>query len=80
MSLATLRQLLDHAAEHGFGVPTFNISNMEQGVAIMSAARACDAPVILQVSLNVPRSHADSTLDHGMLDPRQEAVCAGRSS
>lgn len=80
MSLATLRQLLDHAAEQGLGVPAFNISNMGRGIANMSAARACDAPVSLQVSLNVPRSHADDTLDHGTLDPRQEAVCAGLSS
>lgn len=58
MPLVTLRQLLDYAAEHGFGVPAFNISNMEQGLAIMNAARACDAPVILQASLNVRRTYA----------------------
>lgn len=58
MSLISLRQLLDYAAEHGFGVPAFNISNMEQGLAIMNAAKACDAPVILQASLNVRRSYA----------------------
>jgi len=46
----TLRQLLDHAAEHGYGVPAFNINNMEQGLAIMNAADACDAPVIIQAS------------------------------
>jgi fructose-bisphosphate aldolase class II len=50
MARITLRQLLDHAAEHGYGVPAFNINNMEQGLAIMAAAKACDAPVILQVS------------------------------
>ncbi|MEW7008450.1 MULTISPECIES: class II fructose-bisphosphate aldolase [unclassified Lentilitoribacter] len=58
MPLITLRQLLDHAAEHGYGVPAFNISNMEQGLAIMNAARACDAPVILQASLNVRNVYA----------------------
>ncbi len=58
MSLITLRQLLDYAAEHDFGVPAFNISNMEQGLAIMNAAKACDAPVILQASLNVRKSYA----------------------
>lgn len=58
MPLITLRQLLDHAAEHGYGVPAFNISNMEQGLAIMNAARACDAPVILQASLNVRKVYA----------------------
>ena len=46
----TLRQLLDHAAEHSYAVPAFNISNMEQGLAIMAAADACDAPAILQAS------------------------------
>lgn len=50
MALITLRQLLDHAAERGYGVPAFNINNMEQGLAIMEAARACDAPVIIQAS------------------------------
>lgn len=58
MPLITLRQLLDHAAEYGYGVPAFNISNMEQGLAIMNAARACDAPVILQASLNVRNVYA----------------------
>ena len=50
MALITLRQLLDHAAEHGYGVPAFNINNMEQGLAIMEAAKASDAPVIIQAS------------------------------
>ena len=50
MARITLRQLLDHAAEHGYAVPAFNISNMEQGLAVMQAARASDAPVILQAS------------------------------
>src|SRR5258706_1193020 len=50
MARITLRQLLDHAAEHGYGVPAFNINNMEQGLAIMEAARAVNAPVIIQAS------------------------------
>jgi fructose-bisphosphate aldolase class II len=50
MARITLRQLLDHAAEHGYGVPAFNINNMEQGLAIMEAARATGAPVIIQAS------------------------------
>lgn len=50
MARITLRQLLDHAAEQGYGVPAFNISNMEQGLAIMTAAKSCNAPVILQAS------------------------------
>ncbi|MCB5188555.1 fructose-bisphosphate aldolase class II [Methylobacillus caricis] len=50
MALISLRQLLDHAAEHGYGVPAFNINNLEQVQAIMQAADACDSPVILQAS------------------------------
>ncbi len=50
MARITLRQLLDHAAERGYGAPAFNINNMEQGLAIMQAAAAVDAPVILQAS------------------------------
>jgi fructose-bisphosphate aldolase, class II len=53
----TLRQLLDHAAEHGYGVPAFNINNMEQGLAILGAADAVDAPVIIQASRGA-RSYA----------------------
>ena len=41
MALTTLRQMLDHAAENAYGVPAFNINNMEQGLAIMRAAAAC---------------------------------------
>ena len=50
MALTALRQILDHAAEHGYGVPAFNVNNMEQIHAILQAAAACDAPVILQAS------------------------------
>ncbi len=50
MARITLRQLLDHAAEHGYGVPAFNINNMEQGLAILEAAKKTDAPVIIQAS------------------------------
>ena len=50
MALIALRPLLDHAAEHGYGVPAFNVNNMEQIQAILQAAHACDAPVILQAS------------------------------
>ena len=50
MARITLRQLLDHAAEHSYGVPAFNINNMEQGLAIMEAAASVDAPVIIQAS------------------------------
>ncbi len=50
MALVSLRQLLDHAAEHGYGVPAFNVNNLEQIQAIMLAAEATDSPVILQAS------------------------------
>jgi fructose-bisphosphate aldolase class II len=50
MAMISLRQLLDHAAEHGYGLPAFNINDMEQIQAILQAADACDSPVILQAS------------------------------
>ncbi|MGO9389642.1 class II fructose-bisphosphate aldolase [Rhodoblastus sp.] len=50
MARITLRQLLDHAAERSYGVPAFNVNNMEQALAIMEAARAVNAPVIIQAS------------------------------
>ncbi len=50
MALISLRQLLDHAAEHGYGVPAFNINNLEQIQAIMQAADETASPVILQAS------------------------------
>ena len=57
MAMITLRQLLDHAAEHGYAVPAFNINNMEQGLAVMQAAARTDSPVILQASRGA-RSYA----------------------
>ena len=50
MALVSMRQLLDYAAEHQFGVPAFNVNNLEQTRAIMEAATHCDAPVIMQAS------------------------------
>ena len=67
MALITLRQLLDHAAEHGYGVPAFNINNMEQGLAIMEAARAVDAPVIIQASRGA-RSYANDIMLAKMIE------------
>jgi fructose-bisphosphate aldolase class II len=61
MARITLRQLLDHAAEHGYGVPAFNVNNMEQGLAILEAARATDSPVILQASRGA-RSYAGDVM------------------
>ncbi len=48
--LVTLRQLLDHAAENGYGLPAFNINNLEQGLAILMAAEKTNSPVIIQAS------------------------------
>jgi fructose-bisphosphate aldolase class II len=64
MALITLRQLLDHAAEQGYGVPAFNINNMEQGLAIMNAAAKCDAPVIMQASRGARSYAGDIMLKH----------------
>lgn len=50
MALISLRQLLDHAAEHSYGLPAFNINNMEQIHSILQAANEVDSPVILQAS------------------------------
>jgi fructose-bisphosphate aldolase class II len=58
--------LLDHAAEHGYGVPAFNINNMEQALAIMAAADAADAPVIIQASRGARQYAHDIMLKHMM--------------
>ncbi|MGV8937322.1 MAG: class II fructose-bisphosphate aldolase [Allorhizobium sp.] len=71
MARITLRQLLDHAAEYGYGVPAFNINNMEQGLAVMEAASACDAPVILQASRGA-RSYARDIMLARMTDALTE--------
>ncbi len=57
MALISMRQLLDYAAENDFGLPAFNVNNMEQVHAIMRAADAVDAPVIMQGSAGA-RSYA----------------------
>ncbi len=71
MARITLRQLLDHAAEETYGVPAFNINNMEQVLAIMEAARAVDAPVILQASRGA-RSYAGDTMIRHMVEAAEE--------
>ncbi|WP_158917088.1 class II fructose-bisphosphate aldolase, partial [Caulobacter sp. S45] len=67
MARITLRQLLDHAAEHGYGVPAFNINNMEQGLAIMEAADRTDSPVIIQASRGA-RQYANDIMLARMID------------
>ena len=67
MARITLRQLLDHAAEHGYGVPAFNINNMEQGLAIMEAAEETKSPVILQASRGA-RAYANDVVLAKLID------------
>jgi len=67
MARITLRQLLDHAAEHGYGVPAFNVNNMEQGLAILEAAKATDAPVIIQASRGA-RTYANDIMLAKMME------------
>ncbi len=67
MARITLRQLLDHAAENDYGVPAFNVNNMEQGLAIMYAAREVDSPVIIQASRGA-RSYAGDIMLSKMID------------
>lgn len=67
MAFASLRQVLDHAAEHGYGVPAFNVNNLEQVLAIMEAAQETDSPVILQASAGARKYAGEPYLRHLML-------------
>ncbi|THD09213.1 class II fructose-bisphosphate aldolase [Metallibacterium scheffleri] len=67
MALVSLRQLLDHAAEHGYGVPAFNVNDMEQIQAIMEAAQDVQAPVILQASAGARSYAGEAYLRHMVL-------------
>ena len=60
MPLVSMRQLLDHAAENGYGIPAFNVNNLEQVQAIMEAAAETDSPVIMQASAGA-RKYAGET-------------------
>jgi len=64
MPLISLRQLLDHAAEHDYGLPAFNVNNLEQIQAIMQAADAVDSPVILQASAGARKYAGEAFLRH----------------
>jgi fructose-bisphosphate aldolase, class II len=64
MSFISLRQLLDDAAEHGYGVPAFNVNDMEQIHAIMQAAAETDSPVILQASAGARKYAGEPFLRH----------------
>ena len=67
MAFISLRQLLDHAAEHGYGVPAFNINNLEQIHAIMQAAEETQSPVILQASAGARKYAGEPYLRHLVL-------------
>ena len=64
MALVSMRQLLDHAAENGYGVPAFNVNNIEQVQAIMTAAAEVDAPVIMQASAGARKYAGEAFLRH----------------
>lgn len=67
MAFIALRQLLDHAAEHSYGVPAFNVNNMEQVHAIMQAAEVTKSPVILQASAGARKYAGEAYLRHLVL-------------
>ncbi len=64
MPLVSMRQLLDHAAEHGYGIPAFNVNNLEQVQAVMSAAADVGAPVILQASAGARKYAGEPFIKH----------------
>lgn len=64
MPLVSLRQILDHAAEHGYGMPAFNITNMETMLGVMAAADRTDSPAILQATRSARSYAGDVTLRH----------------
>jgi len=64
VALVSMRQLLDQAAEHAYGIPAFNVNNMEQVQAIMQAAHECDSPVILQGSAGARKYAGEPFLRH----------------
>jgi fructose-bisphosphate aldolase class II len=72
MALVTLRQLLDHAAEHGYGIPAFNVNNLEQTRAIMEAAKATNSPVIMQASAGARKYAGAPFLRHMILAAIEE--------
>ena len=64
MPLVTMRQILDHAAENNYGVPAFNINDMEQVIAVLQAAKKVNAPVILQTSTGARKFAGDPMIRH----------------
>ena len=72
MALITMRQLLDHAAEYSYGVPAFNVNNLEQMRAIMMAAEQTDSPVIVQASAGARKYAGAPFLRHLILAAIEE--------
>lgn len=72
MALISLRQLLDHAAEHEYGVPAFNVNNLEQMRAIMMAADETNSPVIVQASAGARKYAGAPFLRHLILAAVEE--------
>jgi fructose-bisphosphate aldolase, class II len=64
MALVSMRQLLDHAAENGYGLPAFNVNNLEQIQAIMQAADELNSPVIMQASAGARKYAGEPFLRH----------------
>jgi len=64
MALVSMRELLDHAAEQGYGIPAFNVNNLEQVQAVMEAAQETGAPVILQASAGARKYAGESFIKH----------------
>ena len=64
MPLVSMRQLLDHAAENVYGIPAFNVNNLEQVQAVMTAAAEVNAPVILQASAGARKYAGESFIKH----------------
>ena len=64
MALVSMRQLLDHAAENGYGLPAFNVNNLEQVQAIMEAAAETNSPVIMQGSAGARKYAGEAYLRH----------------
>src|SRR4029079_13902990 len=67
MPLVSMRQLLDHAADNGYGIPAFNVNNLEQVQAVMSAAAEVGAPVILQASAGARKYAGEPFIKHLIL-------------
>ncbi|BBI70919.2 MULTISPECIES: class II fructose-bisphosphate aldolase [Halomonadaceae] len=72
MALISMRQMLDHAAEYGYGIPAFNVNNLEQMRAIMEAADATDSPVIVQASAGARKYAGAPFLRHLILAAVEE--------